>query len=113
MFAYNKSAEYLAGNYSIVPYFNHYQTYFGKQTDLIDYVFENQKERNLLIIGSSFTRPLQPLLAAHYHHTYVVDLRKYVDFSLSEFIKEYPVDDVLIIGENVVAFQSMEWSITP
>jgi hypothetical protein len=54
-----------------------------------------------------------PLLASHYHHTYDVDLRYYKDFSLSIFMAEYPVDDILVIGENSIVFGSEKYRIKP
>ncbi len=110
---YNHSEEYQNGNYSVDPYVNHYGNYYGEQQKLLEYIFSVPSDRNLLIIGSSFTRSLQPLIASHYHRTYVVDLRQYEDFSIGEFISQYPIDDVLIIGDNIVAFQDLDWAINP
>jgi hypothetical protein len=110
---FNHSKEYLAGEYSTEPYVNHYGEYFGEQKALLDYVFENGSDRNLLIFGSSYTRPLHPLLAYHYHHTYIIDLRNYKDFSMSTFLSNHKVDDVLIIGDNTVAFDDLIWKINP
>lgn len=105
---------YFDGKYSTVPYINHYNGFYGEVTDLIEYTFENSSDRNLLIFGSSFQNSLDPLLASHYKKTYCVDLRYYTDFSLSSFLDEHKVDDILIIGDNDVAFQDVEyWKINP
>lgn len=111
--AYNKSIQYLAGNYSTVPYTNHYGEYFGEPEALVEYVVDNNSNRNLLIIGNSCSRPLQPMLAYHYHHTYNIDLREYKDFSLSKFLSNYQVDDILILAGNVVGFTNDQWIINP
>lgn len=110
---YNLSADYHRGIYSMAPYTNHYGNYYGVQQALLRYKFKNNSTRDLLIIGSSFIRPLQPLIASHYKTTYVVDLRQYEDFSLKSFISNYPIDDLLIIGDNIVAFQDIDWKINP
>lgn len=105
---------YFEGNYSTVPYINHFNEFYGQVTDLIEYTFDNGSDRNLLIIGSSFRNSLDPLLASHYRKTYCVDLRYNTDFSLSAFLSEHQVDDIVIVGENDVAFEEVEyWKINP
>ena len=112
---YNDKDEYLAGEYSKERYADHYVSYYGADVDFLEYVSENGSNRNLLIIGDSFTNAIEPLLAAHYHHTYAVDIRKYPDyhFSFSEFIAQYDVDDVLILGGGSVVLYEWRWSIQP
>ena len=105
---------YYEGNYSTIPYINHFNEFYGKVTDLIEYSFDNNSDRNLLMIGSSYRIALDPLLASHYNKTYCIDLRYNTDFSLSEFLEDHKVDDILIIGDNTVAFDDIEyWKINP
>jgi len=105
---------YFSGDYSTIPYTNHFNAFYGKVTDLIEYTFENNADRNLLVIGSSYRNALDPLLASHYHKTYCIDLRYFTDFSLSDFLDEYDVDDILIVGDDEVAFEDVEyWKINP
>lgn len=110
---YGNSAEYLAGIYPIEPYFNHYEGYYGGDKGLIEFVFENQPERNLLVVGNSYDNALLPLLASHYQHTYSVDVRYFSNFSLSAFLAEHSVDDILIVGEDSVVFKSRRYQINP
>jgi len=112
---YNHKDEYLAGKYSREPFADHYIQYFGKDVDYLEYVFENGTDRNLLIIGDSFTNAIEPLLASHYHHTYAVDIRHYPDyyFSLSEFLAAHDVDDVLVLGGPSVVMHQWRWTINP
>lgn len=112
---YNQKDEYLAGNYSREPFADHYIEYNGADTDFLEYVFDNGAERNLLIIGDSFTNAIEPLLASHYHHTYAVDIRHLPDyyFSLSEFLSAYDVDDVLVLGGPSVVMHQWRWTINP
>ena len=100
---------YFEGEYSMIPYTNHFNEFYGNVTDLIQYTFENDSDRNLLIIGSSFRNALDPLLASHYKKTYCIDLRYYRDFSLSGFLEEHKVDDILIVGDNVVALDDIDY----
>lgn len=110
----NRRSIYFEGKYSTIPYINHYNAFYGEVADLIEYDFQNTSDRNLLIIGSSYQNSLDPLLASHYDKTYCVDLRYYTDFSLSAFLSEHEVDDILIIGDNEVAFQDVQyWKINP
>ena len=112
---YNSKDEYLAGQYPKDKYADHYGNYYGSDVDFLDYVSENGSDRNLLIIGDSFTNAIEPLLASHYHHTYCVDIRKYPDYqwSFSEFVSQYDVDDVLILGGASVVLYQWRWSIQP
>ncbi len=112
---FDRTEKYISGNYSKIKYTDHYNAYYGDvPAGLIEYTFDNVSERNLLLFGSSYSAPLQPLLASHYKQTFCVDLRYYTNFSMSEFISKHDIDDVLIIGDNPVAFQDVEyWLITP
>lgn len=111
--SYSKSAQYLAGDYSKEPYINHYGEYFGYDQPMIEFVFDNQSDRQLLIISNSFDNPRLPLVASHYAHTYSVNLLLNENFSLSNFLSQNLVDDILIVGENDVAFSSEDWLIKP
>jgi hypothetical protein len=111
---YDLRNDYLAGNYSLNPYTDYYGEFFGTQMGLLEYHCENTTNRNILIIGDSYARPLVALIASHYSHTYFVDLRQNKEFSLSNFISNHPIEDLLVIGDNQVAFLDPDqWSITP
>lgn len=110
---YNKSDEYLSGNYSREPFISHYSQFYGFDKPLLEYQFENNSQRNLLFISSSFANSIEAMIASHYKNTYVIDLRYFDDFSFSEFIVDKNIQDVLILGDNTVAFQSLTWIIDP
>ena len=110
---YGNSADYLAGIFPQDDYFNHYEGFYGGDRGLIEFVFENQPDRNLLVFGNSYDNALLPLIASHYHHTYSIDVRYFPDFSLSAFLEEYEVDDILIVGEDSVVFKSRRYQINP
>ncbi len=92
--------EYLSGHYSKKPFTDHYIEYYGRDDDFHEFVSENGSERNLLIIGDSYVNSIETLLASHYHHTYSVDIRINPDdnFSLSNFLLQHDVDDILFLG---------------
>ncbi len=104
---------YLKGNYSTEPYFDHYRMLFGSFNKRVEYIFPGSPDRSLLILGSSYRTPVQPFIASHYRHTYVIDLRFEEGFSLGAFLQEHPVQDVLILGEDNVVYQFDEWKIKP
>ncbi len=106
---------YLAGNFSRQTYFNHYAEIFGLDYGQVEYRMKNSAERNLLIIGPSFTQTMEILIASHYASTYVIDLRYYErdmkkKFDITEFIAEKDIDDVLFIIEPQ-SFLSKEWQV--
>jgi hypothetical protein len=105
------SARYLAGDYDTTPYTNHYAV-FGGIYDQFKFINESSPNRNLLVIGSSFSPPNIRLIASHFKNTYFVDLREYGNFSLQEFLVSHPVDDVLVIGDNN-AIEDPSWIISP
>ncbi len=111
---YDQRDEYLVGDYSLVPFTDHYGEYFGTQKGFLEYFCDNETNRNILIIGDSYARPLVALVAKHYLHTYYLDLRQNQDFTLSKFFDSYKVEDILIIGDNEVAFlDTDQWIIKP
>jgi hypothetical protein len=111
---YDSRDEYLQGIYPKEPYVDHYGKYFGTQQGLLEYHCETQSDRNILIVGDSYARPLVKLIANHYKHTYYVDLRQNTDFSLSEFTSSHNIDDFLIVSDYEVVFMDTDqWKIHP
>jgi hypothetical protein len=110
---HTKLDQYLAGDFNPNPYKNHYQEIFGHVEKPIEYYFKDNPRRNLLIIGSSFRKPIEPFIASHYSHTYVMPINYFQDFSLGKFLLENHVDDILIIGEFTVTYGSEGWQINP
>jgi hypothetical protein len=110
---YGKKDEYLAGNFNSEKFVGHYTEFFGPAVAIVKYDFDNQSDRNLLIIGDSFKRAIQGFVASHYRNTYSVDIREYKTFSLGKFISDYQIDDVLILGDVTVWGGDKRWEIPP
>ena len=113
---YGHKDEYFEGMYGDEFYTDHYIDFYG--ADDIGYlkiVSQNGSDRNLLIIGDSFANSIEPLIASHYYHTYCIDIRRLPDyyFSISEFLAEHEVDDVLILGGAEVVLFTWRWTINP
>ena len=102
--------EYLSGNFERELYANHYAQYYGFVEDQITFEFDNGSNRNLLIIGNSYTQAVQLFIAAHYHLTYIVNFRENSDFNRGNFLKDHQVDDVLILGD-ILTYGRSEWAI--
>jgi hypothetical protein len=110
---YTAGPQQLIKNLSHNPYTGLYVKFYGLHVPLKEYIFDNRSQRNAMIIGDSFVNSIEPYLASHYNHTYFVDFRGYEHFSLGEFLKEYHVDDIIIIGDNDVALTDLSWMINP
>jgi hypothetical protein len=108
---YDRSKVYFDGQYATQPYYYHFTEFFGENIAYLEYEFDNGSGRDLLMVGDSFKIPLQPLVAYHYQHTYVVNPSLYKNFDLSDFLEHYPVDDILFIGGNNVLFIDEQWMI--
>ena len=109
---YGHREQYLEGEFERNQFTSHYAEFYGNVIDLVEYRFENGSQRDLLLLGNSYSQAAQVFIAAHYRHTYVIDFRDYTDFSLSEFLTEHPVDDILLMGD-VTAYGREDWIIDP
>ena len=87
---------YTTGNYSTVPFFNYYSNYFHSDHGLMTIQVEEERGRgSLLIVGDSYTNPIERLFTAHYDTVYVYDPRHATE-SLSEFVAHTEVGDVVV-----------------
>ncbi len=105
--------KYLEGDFDRGKYMNHFQGLYGRNEQEPEFYFPGNPPRNLLIIGSSYRKPIAFLLAAHYSHTYSLDLRIHKKLRLSDFLEKHLVDDILILGEPNVVFLNGVWQIKP
>lgn len=112
---YGGREEYLNGIFDHEKYFNHYQGFYGSAQINIHYHFENDTDRNLLMIVSSHSRMIQMYLASHYRDSYVIDMRyeENSSKSLQEYIDEYEITDVLILGQPIISYYSTDYAILP
>lgn len=112
---YGGRENYLKGIYNHDKYFNHYRGFYGSAQVTIQYHFENGSDRNLLMIVSSHSRTIQMYLASHYRDSYVIDMRYEENSSktLGEYIDEYQITDVLILGQAMITYYSTDYAIIP
>lgn len=80
--------------------------------DDAEIIFNNKEEsngKNLLVYANSYSNAINKLLATEYDKTYVVDGRYYKDFNMINYIKENNIDDVLILGNNMLFGDNVDW----
>ena len=83
---------------------NHYAYCFGGDYALVEFDFNQPERGNLLLVASSYSNPINELIAAGYGHTWVVDLRYWeawagTPFDPAAFCAEHDVRDVLLLGD--------------
>ena len=112
---YSGRENYLNGIYNREKFYNHYRGFYGKQQILIQFHFNNETRRNLLMVTSSYSRTIQMYIASHFHDSYVIDLRFEENSSerLQQFIDDYGITDVLVFGQPTVTYYSAEDAIKP
>lgn len=78
-------------------FLNYYGAVYGNDYGKILFDFNKPKKENLMIIATSYSNPINVMLASHYNKTYIYDLRYYKNFDYKEIIKENKIDKILII----------------
>lgn len=105
---YDHIGSYLKNMINNSPLYNHYAACYGGDFGKIVFQGEQSGKGNLLLIGDSLSNPVKTLLIHHYDNIIYVDLRHYEQdmgkpFSMSELLAEYPIDQILLLG-NVTLF---------
>ena len=101
---YGRMDSYIKGRYSDDPLSNHYSNCYGGEYGEIVYSSNNTENGNLLIIASSYSNPINSLLAAHFDKTFVIDPRYYSkwadhSFDPEEYAREHNITDLLLLGD--------------
>ena len=101
---YGRLNAYLKGRYAEDSLTNHYANCYGGEYGEIIYDFAQPEAGRLLLIASSYSNPINGLIASHYDQTYVIDLRYYEEwagrpFDIVSYAAEKEIDDVLLLGD--------------
>ncbi|MFH0754895.1 MAG: hypothetical protein V2A70_10050 [Candidatus Omnitrophota bacterium] len=94
---------------------NYYALMFGKDYGFLHYP-GGQGSRNVLMFVDSYSNCMEHYFTSHYRNVYIVDLRYFEKdmgyaFNLEVFLRKYPVDDVLFMGNGSdFLFGSSEYS---
>ncbi len=102
---------YEKGNFPDRKYENHYRQYYGWNREIVVYKFENNSDRNLLMITSSHAICIQDLIASHYKEAVVADHRAkyFLEHSIDELIDQYDIDDIIILGQPSLTYLSKDF----
>ena len=101
---YGRMDAYIKGRYSDEPLTNHYSNCYGGEYGEIVYTAGNSGKGVLLVIASSYSNPINGLLASHFDRTYVIDPRYYAEwakqsFDLKTYAAEHNITDFLLLGD--------------
>ena len=101
---YGRIDAYIKGRYSAEPLTNHYSNCYGGEYGEIVYDNGSAGKGTLLVIASSYSNPINGLLASHFDRTYIIDPRYYAEwagqeFNLTAYAEEHGVTDLLLLGD--------------
>lgn len=96
---YGNQAAFFAGEGGVPSYGG----FYGWDAGEVTFSTGRTDRENLLILGESYDNAVIKMLAAHFNHTYAVDLRYYEAymgkaFSFSDYVEERGITQVLLIG---------------
>lgn len=100
--AMDNSENYMNGKYRTDIFTDHYSQYYGGGYGSVRIENPDAPHGTLLVIGTSYARPLKRLLANHYKTVVVVEPKHYFDdlgknLKLSELVEQYGVEQILFM----------------
>lgn len=101
---YGRTDAYIKGRYASEPLTNHYSGCYGGEYGEIVYDNGTSGRGVLLLVASSYSNPINGLLASHFDRTYVIDPRYYAEwagetFDPEYYAREHDVTDFLLLGD--------------
>ena len=101
---YGRLDAYLKGRYETDPLTNHYANCYGGEYGEIVYDFGTEGKGNLLVIASSYSNPINALIASHFDRTTVVDPRYWEQWTGNPFdpaacAQSAGADTILLLGD--------------
>lgn len=101
---YGRLKAYLSGRFAADPLTNHYANCYGGDYGEIVYDFGTEGKGRLLLVASSYSNPVNALIASHFDQTRVIDLRYYEEyaghpFDPAAYVQENGIDTVLFLGD--------------
>lgn len=97
--------EYDQGQINRDPAFQHLFSFYGGQTGVVRFEFNQPERPNLLMLSDSQGRPIRKLLASHFNRTIYLDDVQTNSLDLSRVIQENDIDVVVLVGQ-ISLFQS-------
>ena len=101
---YGRLNAYLSGRFPAEPLTNHYANCYGGDYGEIVYDFGTEGKGRLLLVASSYSNPINALIASHFDKTYVIDPRYYESwaghaFDPAAYVRENGINTVLLLGD--------------
>ena len=101
---YGRLDSYLKGRYEDDSLTNHYANCYGGEYGEIVYDFGTEGKGTLLMIASSYSNPINALIASHFDRTVVVDPRYWEKWTGESFdpavcVTRAGADTVLLLGD--------------
>lgn len=101
---YGRMDAYLKGRYETEPLTNHYANCYGGEYGEIVYDFGTEGKGVLLLIASSYSNPINALIASHFDRTVIVDPRYWESwtgkpFDPAETASDCNADLILLLGD--------------
>ena len=108
---YGNVAMYERGKYASEAMTNHYANCFGGDFGEIVYDFGTEGRGSLLLVASSYSNPINALIASGYDKTYVIDLRYYEAwageaFDPAAYCEKNGIGTVLLLGDVKLFYAS-------
>lgn len=104
-FQRNGKSDYLSENTTLNELqsrFNAYAYYFGGDYDRLVYVNPDQDNSNCIIIGDSYTQPIEQLIASSFYKTIVLDPREFKGSTKSQISDNNPSAIIFLLGSNTL-----------
>ena len=111
--SYGNQEAYFSGRYSPSSYMNHYNNFYGGEVGVLHVDTGRTDRGNLLVFSNSMSDALNLLLASHFNHTWIVDLKHYGSGNLrchiSGMVDQWEFDQVLILGDGYYFAQNYSY----
>ena len=113
-FQRNGKNDYLSENANLNELqskYNAYAYYFGGDYDRLVYVSPDHNSSNCIIIGDSYTQPIEQLIASSFYKTIVLDPREFKD-SINGQIADNDISAIIfVLGSNTLLDPSVTTSL--
>lgn len=80
----------------------YYNSLYGDDIGEIVYDFKAPEKENLMIWASSYSNPINELIASHFNKTLIIDVRWLESFDYKEYIKANDIDKILVLASTDV-----------
>ena len=99
-----RQEQYFNGKYAKDELASHFATFYGGDWGELVYDTGMEDKENLLILCNSYGCSVRHLICAHFHKTYVVDMREYMTqtqkpMKIRQYLADHAIDKVLILGD--------------